>query len=65
MEPVGAVGAAARERRNRCESGALYNQAFEDYIMAPVSDGGLGGTITAAQYPTVPTGVRRITIAGD
>jgi 5'-nucleotidase / UDP-sugar diphosphatase len=47
--------------------GALYNQAFEDYIMAPTSQGGLGGTITAAQYPESPppTAVRRITILGD
>ena len=45
--------------------GALYNQAFEDYIMAPASEGGLGGVITAAQYPTVPAGIPRITIAGD
>jgi 5'-nucleotidase/UDP-sugar diphosphatase len=45
--------------------GSLYNQAFEDYIVAPTAEGGLGGTITAAQYPTVPVGVRRITIAGD
>jgi 5'-nucleotidase/UDP-sugar diphosphatase len=45
--------------------GALYNQALEDYIMAPASAGGLGGVVTAAQYPTPPTGVRRITIQGD
>jgi hypothetical protein len=45
--------------------GALYNQALEDYIMAPTSSGGLGGVVTAAQYPMVPAGVRRITIAGD
>ena len=45
--------------------GALYNQAFEDYIMAPGSEGGLGGGITASQYPTAPSGVRRITITGD
>jgi 5'-nucleotidase/UDP-sugar diphosphatase len=45
--------------------GALYNQAFEDYIVAPVAQGGLGGTVTAARYPEVPSGVRRITILGD
>jgi 5'-nucleotidase / UDP-sugar diphosphatase len=45
--------------------GALYNQALEDYIMAPASAGGLGGVVTAEQYPTPPTGVRRITIQGD
>ena len=45
--------------------GALYNQAFEDYIVAPTAQGGLGGTVTAAQYPEVPSGVRRITIIGD
>jgi 5'-nucleotidase/UDP-sugar diphosphatase len=45
--------------------GALYNQALEDYIMAPASAGGLGGLVTGAQYPMVPSGVRRITIAGD
>lgn len=45
--------------------GALYNQAFEDYIAAPIAAGGLGGTIAAAQYPTVPAGVKRITILGD
>jgi 5'-nucleotidase / UDP-sugar diphosphatase len=45
--------------------GGLYNQAFEDYIVAPTAEGGLGGTITAAQYPSSPVGVRRITIAGD
>jgi 5'-nucleotidase / UDP-sugar diphosphatase len=45
--------------------GALYNQALEDYIMGPASAGGLGGVVTAAQYPMVPVGVRRITIAGD
>jgi 5'-nucleotidase / UDP-sugar diphosphatase len=44
--------------------GALYNQALEDYIMAPTSAGGLGGVVTAAQYSMVPSGVRRITIAG-
>jgi 5'-nucleotidase / UDP-sugar diphosphatase len=45
--------------------GALYNQAFEDYIMAPTTEGGLGGTVTAAQYPEIPVGVKRITIAGE
>jgi 5'-nucleotidase len=45
--------------------GALYNQAFEDYIVAPTAQGGLGGTVTAAQYPEIPSGVRRITILGD
>lgn len=45
--------------------GALYNQAFEDYIAAPLAEGGLGGTVTAAQYPTAPAGVKRITILGD
>jgi hypothetical protein len=45
--------------------GALYNQALEDYIMAPASAGGLGGLVTSAQYAMVPSGVRRITIAGD
>jgi hypothetical protein len=47
--------------------GALYNQAFEDYIVAPTSQGGLGGTITAAQYPELPPAgaARRITILGD
>ena len=45
--------------------GALYNQALEDYIMGPTSAGGLGGVVRAAQYPTPPTGVRRITIQGD
>ena len=45
--------------------GALYNQAFEDYIVAPVAQGGLGGVVTAAQYPEAPSGVRRITILGD
>jgi 5'-nucleotidase / UDP-sugar diphosphatase len=45
--------------------GALYNEALEDYIMAPASAGGLGGVVTAAQYSMVPSGVRRITIAGD
>jgi 5'-nucleotidase/UDP-sugar diphosphatase len=47
--------------------GALYNQAFEDYIVAPTAQGGLGGTVTAAQYPEFPPAgaVRRITIAGD
>jgi hypothetical protein len=33
--------------------------------MAPASAGGLGGVVTAAQYPMVPSGVPRITIAGD
>ena len=33
--------------------------------MATTAEGGLDGTITAAQYPTFPTGVPRITIAGD
>jgi 5'-nucleotidase/UDP-sugar diphosphatase len=45
--------------------GAFYNEALEDYIMAPASAGGLGGVVTATQYPMVPSGVRRITIAGD
>jgi hypothetical protein len=47
--------------------GAIYNQALEDYIMAPTSAGGLGGVVTAAQYPPAPplTAVRRITIQGD
>ena len=45
--------------------GALYNQSLEDYIAAPTSAGGLGGTVTAAQYPQLPVGVKRITIAGD
>ena len=45
--------------------GAIYNQALEDYIMAPTSAGGLGGLVTRAQYPPAPTGVRRITIQGD
>jgi 5'-nucleotidase / UDP-sugar diphosphatase len=45
--------------------GALYNQALEDYIMAPAASGGLAGVVTAAQYAMVPSGVRRITIAGD
>jgi 5'-nucleotidase/UDP-sugar diphosphatase len=47
--------------------GALYNQAFEDYVVAPTAVGGLGGVITAAQYPVLPPAgaVRRITIAGD
>jgi hypothetical protein len=45
--------------------GALYNQALEDYIAAQTSAGGLGGTVTATQYPQLPVGVKRITIAGD
>jgi 5'-nucleotidase / UDP-sugar diphosphatase len=47
--------------------GALYNQAFEDYIVAPTSEGGLGGVITDEQYPASPPAgaVRRITIVGD
>jgi 5'-nucleotidase / UDP-sugar diphosphatase len=45
--------------------GAFYNQALEDYIMAPASAGGLGGLVTEEQYRMVPVGVRRITIAGD
>jgi 5'-nucleotidase / UDP-sugar diphosphatase len=45
--------------------GAIYNQALEDYIMGPTSAGGLGGVVRATQYPTPPTGVRRITIQGD
>ena len=47
--------------------GALYNQAFEDYIVAPTSAGGLGGVITDEQYPAQPPAgaVRRITIIGD
>ncbi len=47
--------------------GALYNQAFEDYIVAPTAQGGLGGTVTAARYPESPPAgaVRRITIQGD
>jgi hypothetical protein len=45
--------------------GAIYNQALEDYIMGATSAGGLGGVVTAAQYPTPPVGVRRITIQGD
>jgi len=47
--------------------GAIYNQALEDYIMAPTSAGGLGGVVTAAQYPPSPSpmSVRRITIQGD
>jgi 5'-nucleotidase / UDP-sugar diphosphatase len=45
--------------------GAFYNQALEDYIMAPASAGGLGREVTARQYPMVPEGVRRITIVGD
>ena len=34
-------------------------------IAAPTSAGGLGGRVTAAQYPQLPVGVKRITIAGD
>lgn len=45
--------------------GAIYNQALEDYIMAPTSAGGLGGLVRAAQYPTRPTEAPRIRIAGD
>jgi len=45
--------------------GAIYNQSFEDYIAAPSASGGLGGVVTAAQYPTSPVGTRRITIQGD
>ncbi|HZB30788.1 MAG TPA: bifunctional metallophosphatase/5'-nucleotidase [Streptosporangiaceae bacterium] len=45
--------------------GALYNEALEDYIMAPAASGGLGGVVTAARYSMVPSGVRRITIQGD
>jgi 5'-nucleotidase len=47
--------------------GALYNEALEDYIAAPTGSGGLGGTVTAAQYPPAPPAgsVQRITIAGD
>lgn len=45
--------------------GSIYNQALEDFIAAPTNVGGLGGVVTAARYPAVPTGVRRITIAGD
>jgi 5'-nucleotidase / UDP-sugar diphosphatase len=44
--------------------GAIYNQALEDYIMAPASAGGLGGLVTAARYGA-PLEVRRITIQGD
>ncbi len=31
--------------------GSSYQQALSNYIQAPTADGGLGGTITAAQYP--------------
>ena len=34
--------------------GALYNQAFEDYIVAPAAAGGLGGTVTAARTRRSP-----------
>lgn len=42
--------------------GASYQQALQDYIEAPVEDGGLGGAITAADYPE--DGEGRITITG-
>jgi 5'-nucleotidase / UDP-sugar diphosphatase len=47
--------------------GAICNQALENYIMAPTAQGGLGGVVSAAQYPPAPpaTAVRRITIQGD
>ena len=45
--------------------GALYNQAFEDYIIASTAEGGLGGVITAPQNPTDLVGACRITITGD
>jgi hypothetical protein len=53
------------EAAARTDRGAFYNQALEDYITASTSAGGLGGVVTAAQYPTPPSGVRRITIQGD
>jgi 5'-nucleotidase len=31
--------------------GVVYQQALAEYLVAPVADGGLGGQITAAQYP--------------
>ena len=31
--------------------GVSYQQALSNYIQAPIADGGLGGQITAAQYP--------------
>ncbi|MFY9487110.1 MAG: 5'-nucleotidase C-terminal domain-containing protein [Solirubrobacterales bacterium] len=45
--------------------GAIYNQALEDFIIAPAASGGLDGVVAAATYPVSPGGVRRITIAGD
>jgi 5'-nucleotidase len=31
--------------------GSSYQRALSNYIQAPTADGGLGGDITAAQYP--------------
>lgn len=42
--------------------GATYQQVLQDYIEASVEDGGLGGAITAEQYPEGGEG--RITITG-
>ena len=42
--------------------GASYQQALQQFIEAPVEDGGLGGEITAADYPE--DGEGRITITG-
>ncbi len=36
--------------------GVSYQQALENYLKAEVADGGLGGTIAAADYPVVPLG---------
>lgn len=37
--------------------GVSYQQALVNYLTAPVSSGGLGGVITAGQYPATPTTV--------
>ena len=41
--------------------GVSYQQALANFLVAPVADGGLGGTITAADYPEGGEG--RITIS--
>jgi 5'-nucleotidase len=36
-------------------STVTYQQALLNYVVAPVADGGLGGAITAADYPEIPS----------
>ncbi len=46
-------------------SSVFAQAALRDYIVTPVADGGLGGSITAARYPEVPSpgdGVRIVRV---